>query len=430
MNAVSSSANVTRPLLSSSPERSPSYVDDETVCMLNVPLSGTFSTSVHLIKIGLGTGVLTLGYGADVAGVLGCGIVLVIVAALNILAIHLLVQCQYTIDHRVDPNEHNPRGKYSQIAYEAFGHWGVWMTDFFVVLTLMGAATAYFVFVETTMVHVVPEYPFWFWVLISYPVCIMLVVSDNLGYLAPVSVVAIFSTIIGMFSVFAYGASQSPFSLPAGSWMKFEGLPQCFGLCVYTFGHPVIIFPIYDQMHNREKKFMPTVVMSLSALVGFFTLIGVLSVGFFHNVGVMQNSITQLPSGSIVAKVVQTAMSIVVLLSYPLTMFVVNKMVFQYVRFWFGSPSVQLDYAVRIVLVTIAAIGALIIPHLADVVTILGCFTITFLCFINPFGFYLKLHQDTLAFREKILLKFGIVGGICVMLYTTHAAVSNMLHEQ
>ncbi|KNC79311.1 hypothetical protein SARC_08294 [Sphaeroforma arctica JP610] len=431
MDSTRSGSEDTRPLLVSQGSLvSEDRYSSENILLYKSGGSGQIATSVNLIKIGLGTGVLTLGFGAHVAGVVGCAAILALVATLNVWSIYLLVQCEKTIAPRLNPHERNPRGKYSQIAYEAFGNYGVWLTDFFVVLTLMGAATAYFVFVETTMVHVVPGYPAWFWVMVSYPVCILLVLPDDLRYLAPVSIVAIFSTVIGMCAVFAYGATQQTFQIPEDAWFRPKGLPQCFGLCVYTFGHPVIIFPIYDQMKDRTTKFMPTVSVSLSMLVVCFAFVGLLSVGFFESVGVMQNSIAQLPSGSVASKIVQTAMSIVILLSYPLTMFVVNKMVFQYVSVWVGTADPKLDYFVRIVLVSVAATGALIFPHLADVVTILGCFTITYLCFVNPMGFYYTLHKDTLSGIQKALLGFGGVLGLCTILYTTHSAVVAMLNRK
>lgn len=44
-------------------------------------------------------------------------------------------------------------GGYSAIAKRAWGKYGLWAVDFALFVTLMGAGIAYFVFIETTMVH-------------------------------------------------------------------------------------------------------------------------------------------------------------------------------------------------------------------------------------------------------------------------------------
>lgn len=51
---------------------------------------------------------------------------------------------------------HLQRGKkmgYSALANEAWGRYGLLAVDFALFITLMGAGVAYFVFIETTMIH-------------------------------------------------------------------------------------------------------------------------------------------------------------------------------------------------------------------------------------------------------------------------------------
>jgi amino acid permease len=148
-----------------------------------VTCSGVFDTLVNLIKIGLGTGVLALPYAASVAGVVGAAICLVVAGAWNYFAVSVMIQCMkqvgffnlaalvYVLFMVTDPvcffvvvdtlaqtmlcelKQREKKMGYSALANEAWGKYGLLAVDFALFITLMGAGVAYFVFIETTMIH-------------------------------------------------------------------------------------------------------------------------------------------------------------------------------------------------------------------------------------------------------------------------------------
>jgi hypothetical protein len=73
------------------------------------------------------------------------------------------------------------------------------------------------------------------------------------------------------------GASQTSFNLPADYLFRPEGLAQAFGISAFTFGHPIVFYPCYEQMRNADKLFMPTLLAAIVILVTGFIAMGTIS---------------------------------------------------------------------------------------------------------------------------------------------------------
>jgi amino acid permease len=131
---------------------------------------------------------------------------------------------------------------YSALANEAWGRYGLLAVDFALFITLMGAGVAYFVFIETTMIHgtlfsiclvtlpplfqvqaevyleragslrtpfpsltVTAHVPQWCWVAMCVPLCTLLSFVNDLSAMAWVSALAIVALVAGLISVWTYG---------------------------------------------------------------------------------------------------------------------------------------------------------------------------------------------------------------------------------
>ena len=70
---------------------------------------------------------------------------------------------------------------------------------------------------------------------------------------------------------------------------------------------------------------------------------------------------------------------------------------------------------------------AIAVPFLADVVNLLGAFTITSMCFIFPFAFMLGIFGDRLPRRRRGYLWAVVVLGTMAMMFCTYNAIEKMV---
>lgn len=73
---------------------------------------------------------------------------------------------------------------------------------------------------------------------------------------------------------------------------------------------------------------------------------------------------------------------------------------------------------------------AIVIPFLADVVNLLGAFTLTAMCLIFPFAFSLSIMGNKTPPRERALHWCLVVMGVVAMVFCTFNAIYTMIHKK
>jgi amino acid permease len=81
------------------------------------------------------------------------------------------------------------------------------------------------------------------------------------------------------------------------------------------------------------------------------------------------------------------------------------------------------------VLVVAAGALAVLFPYLADVVNLLGAFTLTSMCYIFPFAFALPILKGRIPGRQRTLLWITAFLGTVAMAFCTYNAIYQMMNK-
>jgi len=287
-------------------------------------------------------------------------------------------------DHR---KSNNP---FTQLAYAAFGKYMQWAVDLTFMLNMGGACSIYLIFVETTMVTVVPELPQWVWVLISLPILIPISWLKSLSFLAIPSLVGNIAVLVAYLCVLGYGLSEYGFNLTLDDMaVKWDGIAEFFGLILFAYGLPLIAIMVLDSMKTPQDYSLimigGTVTISL-----FYGLLGIVGFGVFKEAegGPQSNIILNLPEGSIYSTIVKSCMSLVLLATFPLAHFIFASSVETYTL---KNPESWWRPIQRTILVLIPASIAIGLPSFSGVINVIGSFTSAFLSFLLPPLIFLRL---------------------------------------
>eukprot|EP00123_Amoebidium_parasiticum_P011885 comp20967_c0_seq1/m.28058 comp20967_c0_seq1/g.28058 ORF comp20967_c0_seq1/g.28058 comp20967_c0_seq1/m.28058 type:complete len:424 (-) comp20967_c0_seq1:171-1442(-) len=393
------------------------------------PQSSPLQSFINLVKIAIGSGILTLPYGFSKGGVLSGVVLLIIVAGFNFISVYWLVRSF----SRVSPEAiRNTKSSYSAVGWEAAGKWGVYSVDIAIVVTSVGAAITYLIFIENTMYDVTQVLKQRDWVLLGMIPLVCLVCLDDLSFLTWVSIGGIVALFVGFASVFGYGFSTQHFDIAVSDMVIPTGVPQLFCLIVFAYAYPCVFFPIYEQMRKKnDAEFFKVFGMALAVVVAVFATLGAVAMGCYKEAGIKEIIINNLPTQSVYANLVRCALSIVILLSYPLAFFIFNQIVGRYSKQLVSSEHAKkaIDYSSRIGALLLSGVLAILFPKMADVVSVLGAFSINYLCFVFPPYAYLKICGPEISKTERTLVSLFFVLAFFIMGYTTYSSIDTLIRH-
>eukprot|EP00124_Ichthyophonus_hoferi_P003082 Ihof_evm5s246 gene=Ihof_evmTU5s246 len=354
------------------------------------PESSPTQSFINLVKVSIGTGIITIPYGFSKGGILAGTLLIVFIAIANFVSVYWLIKCYGNVSPKAIIYT---KSSYSAVGWEAGGRWGAFSVDLAIVITSVGAAISYLIFIENTMFDVSQALSKAQWVLIGIIPLIYLICLDDLAFLTWVSIGGIMALIVGYGSVFGYGIMTQTFTITPGDMFIPKGVPQMFSLLVFSCCYPCVFFPIYEQMRKKnDAEFFRMLLAALVVTVALFSVVGIVSMGLYKEAGVQEIIINNLPKHSIFANIMRCALSLVILFSYPLAFFIFNQVV--------GRHSMQLvsgqrakrimDLSSRIMGLLLSSVIAIVFPNLADVVSLLGAFSVSYLCFVFPSFAYLR----------------------------------------
>lgn len=291
-----------------------------------------------------------------------------------------------------------PRGvssTYSKIAYVSIGFWGVRLTDFSIIITLLGVCVAF----QITFASLISEIPGnflsnTFLTVLSGFIVIPLCISKDVGYLAPYSFLGLVCLLLGIFVILVFGMISyghevfvEPYHAINDTEKQLGFFPSSvsdatilIGVAAFCFGITTLAFPIEESMANREE-FPKAVAYSLLFVWTVYVIIGDgAALLYYHSPqGIMGNILMNLPEKSIVASFVRFSMACVCLLTFPLTLMpptqIIEYFVQQYITtrahqyhiIYEGEPDVPeapetTRILIRVSLVTFSTILATSVP--------------------------------------------------------------------
>ena len=205
----------------------------------------------------------------------------------------MMIECKRSIAGR-----HIPPGissTYSKIAYVGAGYFGVFLTDFSIIVTLLGVCIAYQI-TFATLFHEIPGCNLSKTALTIISGAIVLPVSctKDVGFLSNFSFAGLICLIIGVFSILVYG--------------------------LWNYGNESVEYPMQSLTSNNTLSLLPTTfsdatteTFSLIFVWFVYVLIGDMgSFLYIHDLaGIKDNILSNLPQQSFAASLVRLSMACV-----------------------------------------------------------------------------------------------------------------------
>ena len=126
--------------------------------------------------------------------------------------------------------------------------------------------------------------------------------------------------------VLIYGFGQFGISFKAEDLFTSPvNIPEFFGLMLFAAPIPVICLFYMDALDD-EKKFVPSMVWSLTSIATICIILGILGFLVFQSdsQGIQGNIFLNLPGNAIESQITKTGSSLVILVSYPLSFVVIS----------------------------------------------------------------------------------------------------------
>ena len=290
--------------------------------------STTYEAAINLSKLCVGSGILALPFAVDKGGLLLSPFLIACVGFWNGLSCDLMIASKRHMlrNGLITPSEVS--STYSQIAYCAGGWSAVYLTDFCIIVTLLGVCITYLI-TYMTLLGDIQAMPFETWelacgsILLLVPLCMSSDVS-SLSFISLAGLLILMMAIaaLALFGLHDYGnvIVDAPFGSLTFFPKSMEDLSTCVGIISFGFGLPSLAFPVEESM-KEPSEFWKASRWALIFVWAMYTVVGDgIAVLFEHDPrGISSNVLTNLPIESNIAHFVRILMAIVNLITFPLT---------------------------------------------------------------------------------------------------------------
>lgn len=442
--------------------------------------NGTVATYFTLFKSFCGLGVLALPSAFRLAGYVGGTLGIIVIAATSYHCMNLLLQCavlaqtkinsggfsankgiegadgKYEDNLRTGKSTQTGSGEYGAsvessttmvmsfgaIGEIAIGKIGSSLVDVCLVLSQVGFATAYLIFIGSNVFSVLNHIgePSTY-IFIAAVAVVPLVWLKDLKHLAFTSLLADAAILFGIITIFAYDLLKLSDGVDSrAKSLRMGTLPLFFGVAVFAFEGVGLILPVQQTMQRPQD--MPGLLrVTLLILTVIFISIGALSY-MAYGAATADMITLNLPRNGLVSTV-QVFYSLGLFFTYPVMMFPACKILEatktyydiqdQVIHFLRSSSSFNITFskyvlpedvtqrAFRLLLVLGTATIAVITPHFTLFVDLIGSIACTMLAFVLPTIFYVKLVDKPSVFlyvQSAGIVLFGVVGGLICLLVT------------
>ncbi|RCH98249.1 hypothetical protein CU098_009402 [Rhizopus stolonifer] len=383
----------------------------------------SFLAYFNIVCVVAGTGALSLPYALRQGGWIGL-FILILSWAFSTYSGIILIRCLYY-------NGKTRLSSYQEVAEEAFGKVGGWVSFFFTVITLIGVPVLYILLAGSNLHSICTgtsaELTFPIWVIICAAlVAVPFVFFKSMKEVGVLSAFGMLATVIVVFICLVMAATDKPNQVNVRHdnviWSEF---PVALSSIVFSFGGN----PVYAHVEAgmRRPKDWPKVVaagLTTCAALYFLTAIP----GYYvYGDQVLSPIYNSIPAGAakIASEVIITAHVLmacpILLTSFSLDLeklFGINS--FKFSRF----AEHGLRFALRMALIVIIAAIAIYVPYFGDFLSLLGAFSNCTLILIFPVLFYLKLTgYRNKHVAELILCFFVVLLGIVGLIFGTKSAI-------
>jgi len=386
-------------------------------------------TSLNIVKTCVGTGTLVLPFAASEGGLLFSIFGVIVVAVWNLFSVNRLIKSAKLLsiispddsssfmrenrrtlsskrrffqgtndEERVDIHSEDmeccPEGTatFGKVAFHSFGFWGLHFSDLLLLIMFIGIIISLIVLVEKLTIEANFSTGSFALDLSIIAVTIILLSSfPDLGFLYIFSAMGILAVVASFILIFIHGLNK--FGLDGFTGIKwehlwpknFKGVANWFGIVVFSFGIAPLTYNFQESMGHPDQMKMATSLALLFVSI-FYVIIGngvVIIYAPESNYNFTGDVFDHLPI-SWISTFIRLAMALTTITSIPLVLIPCGDLVYGKL----GSSEINSILEGRILIRAIVALGCVIasamIPDFASVVTFVGSFCVSILCFIYP----------------------------------------------
>lgn len=366
-----------------------------------------------LLKSFVGSGILFLPKGFLNGGLLFSAVILLFFAVYSYWCYYLLIKTKDVIQV----------SSFGDMGMKLFGRKMKFLIIFSIIISQLGFVATYLVFTATNLqafLRNMLNADAGIGILILFQVMIFMPLSlvRNITKLSLSSLVANFFIIFGLIMIIYYSLIDFIKQKGVASDVKFfnSDWSVFIGVAIFAFEGIGLIIPIQESM--IEPKKFPKVLMSVIATVTVLMLIvGILCYSTYGS-NVNTVIILNLPQDSIFVNLIQLLYSLAILLSAPLQLFPVIKIVENKIfgkNFSGGKTSLKIKWSKNILRMGSVA-GCAVIAfygsnNLDKFVSFIGCFACIPLVYMYP----PLLHYKALGNNSKFDIFLTIFGGVSMV---------------
>lgn len=403
-----------------------------------------FTTSLHMVKLSIGTGVLAIPFAASQGGLLFHILGLFVMTVWNIYSVHCLAESRMYVEgqkasfqdsadniHRhKEPKNTNTFG---MITWYALGSKGLHALDFILTLLMFGIMIAY----EDAILNFAEDTPFttgskMIDALVLLIVIIPVLMLPNYESIARVSalgnsLILIVFVVIGVYGLQEYGTEGFNLTSKKDLWPEsFSAFSSWFGVCAFGYGVVPFTFDIQESMAEPKQLMKAANISMFSVFIVYVILGDIISLLFVH--GIRGDIISQLPSGMI-PTVIRILMIITVLSSVPLLIIPAGNLVYNKIVGKPKNASQEMGvFIVRFIFAQLSALCSVAMPNFTFVISFIGCLCVTLTSYVIPSLLHaVCIYKFCPKERRRSKLKVIVLDTIIVILGIVATVITSVL---
>ena len=299
-------------------------------------MSESSEAALYFIKMCIGVGILDLPKASYNGGLIVSPILNLIVILLNGISCNMLIRCKRATEEKTE-SIHIPNGimsTYSKMSFIVLGWSGVYVTEFSIIVTLLGVCITYQITFAQMLVdlstHSIPLLT-----IICGVIVFPLSCGKDMGSLTIVSAIGMICLLISIGAIVGYGVTYYGGDLLGNNGRKedtlgtsvplfpvsLSGFTNYISVATFCVDICTPIFPVEESMRDRNE-IKVAVVWALVVVWVTYVAVGDICVLLYSydQAGIHSNILKNLPKNSMIADIVKSAMALVCVFTFPLTL--------------------------------------------------------------------------------------------------------------